>query len=478
VVRVLNFIAKFPASPTGETENLDKNGMKGQITLEIIISLFILVISISTAIIVSFGGQSMTLDTQLSNQALYLSRQGLETYRSLSKQNFNSLTSSSSTQDIYLKEIIVQNIGSSTKKITSRISWKTEPSRPQKIELTTYLTDWKIVPPIGSSCSNGPLTGDWSHPRVLASVDIGSGNQGTDVAVLFPYVYVSSIASQSSKPDLIVFNVSSSTHPTIVKSIDIGSDGINSIFIKGNYLYAASPNVNKELIIFDISNPTSTKEVGSYNVSGSADGLSITVFGNTAALGLAGSSGKEIYFINVANPSSTSFISSYEVGGNVNDFALSNQYLYAVSSDASNDIMTFDITTSSSPLYVSTYNLRDGTEDISVSYQPPGTLFVGNLNNLIVPVDVTDPLHMSAYPNFQTGGSVKDLFCFVGNLTFLATTNSNKEFMIINTANPAAISEYASLNFPQEASGIAFNNNIVYISLRSNDGLRIITSSP
>jgi hypothetical protein len=455
--------------------------LRGQSALEIIIAMAIIVISISTVILVIFTNQSVSVSSDLSNSALYKAEEQIENARAVARGNFNSLNSTSSIDGMFTKELIVSKVSTYQKKVTSRISWQTDVLHPQKIELVTYVTDWLNVPPPGSNCSAGPLSGNWAQPRILGSGDIGSvgsGNQGTGVAVAFPYAYVSGVASSASKPDIFVFDVSNSASPTLVSSLDVGSGGINSIFLKGNYLYAASPNDNKELIIFDVSIPTNIREVGSLNLSGSYDGLSVIAFGNTVALGRAGNSGKELYFINVTSPSSPSIISSYEVGDNVNGFALSNKYLYLVSKDADNDLWVFDITNPSSPSLVSTYNIRDGTEDITVGYQPPGTLFVGNLDNKIVPLDVSDPLNISTYSSFSTGGSVKGLFCVVDNLTFMATTNSTKEFMILNTANPRMISEYASLNFPQVASGIAFKNNLAYLSMRSNDALKIISSSP
>jgi hypothetical protein len=452
--------------------------LKGQSTLEIIIAMAVIVISISTVILVIFTNQSVSISSDLSNSALYKAKEQIENARAVSRGNFDSINSTSSTDGFFTKELIVSKIDAYQKKIISRVSWQTDVWHPQKIELVTYVTDWLDVPVPGSNCSAGPLSGNWAQPRILGSADIGSGNQGTSVAVGFPYVYISGVGSSASKPDIFVFDVSNPAIPRLVKSLDIGSSGINSVFLKWPYLYAASANDSKELIIFSVSDSANITEVGHLDLSGSYDGLSIVAFDDTVALGRAGNSGRELYFINVTNRGSPSVISSYEIGDNVNGFALSNKNLYAISSDADTDLLIFDIINPSYPSLVSTYNIRDGTEDISIGYQPPGTLFVGNLDSKIVPLNVSDPLHVSTYPSFSTGGSVKGLFCVAENLIFMATTNSTKEFMILNTANLSALSEYASLNFPQVASGISFKDNLVYVSLRSNDALRIITSSP
>lgn len=450
----------------------------GQSTLEILIAVAVIAISLSAIAIVISGSQSLSVDTQESNRAVNLARENIESAIASAKNNFSGLVSDSSTQSEFLKETIVQDLDSNTKKITSRVSWSTEANRTQKVELTTLVTKWEIPPPFGSNCAAGVINGDWAHPQVIGSGDLGAGNEGTDVAVSLPYVYVSGTASSASKPDIFVFDVSNPNSPQLVKSLDIGSGGINSIFIKGNYLYAASPNDSKELIIFNISNPSNISQVSSLDLPGNADAIAVTAFGTTTvAIGRSQSSDKELYFINATNPASPAVISSTDFTGAVNDFALSANYLYAVSSAASQDIRTYDITNSLSPSLVSTYDLKDGTEDISISFEPPNNLFVGNLDNKLVAVDASNLQNMSEISSISTGGSVKDTFCVVGNLLFLATTNSNKEFMIIDISNPAVMSEYASLNFPQVASGIDFANNKVFMSVRSNDSLKIITSS-
>jgi len=61
-------------------------------------------------------------------------------------------------------------------------------------------------------------------------------------------------------------------------------------------------------------------------------------------------------------------------------------------------------------------------------------------------------------------------------LAFLATDDPNKELQIWEISNPANINLWASFNFPQVATDIDYEDNFVYVSVRSNDALRIITS--
>jgi hypothetical protein len=73
------------------------------------------------------------------------------------------------------------------------------------------------------------------------------------------------------------------------------------------------------------------------------------------------------------------------------------------------------------------------------------------------------------------GADVNDLR-IRDNLAFLATADSNKEFQVWNISDPTNITLWSSFNFPQVATGIDYEDNVVYVSVRSNDALRIITS--
>jgi len=63
------------ASSDDSTENVSR---KGFITLELMIAIAVMVTSISAVILVAFGNQSLSIDTELAQRALYLAEQKLE----------------------------------------------------------------------------------------------------------------------------------------------------------------------------------------------------------------------------------------------------------------------------------------------------------------------------------------------------------------------------------------------------------------
>ncbi len=468
----------------------------GQSLVEVLVAVSIFLTVIGSVSLVVFGGQSVSVDSENAGQATEYAKEGIEAIKSIRSQNWNSLTDGvygavysggawslqgvSNSNDIFLRELKIGTVDANTKIATSTVKWSTDPGRIQKIELVEKLHNW--TNPAQGSCKIGPLTGNWGLPQVLGSGDLGPGVSGTDVVVKLPYVFMSGTAATANKPDVFAFDVSNPISPMLLDSNDIGANGINSLFVKGNYLYAASPNDSKELIIFNISNPSDILEVASYNLSGSADGLSVYVFGNTAAVGREDSASYELAFFNVSNPASPTLITQIATGGDVNDFAATSDKLYVVSEESDEDIWVYNISDPLNPALITTYDITGETEDLSIFIQEqnnaPVNLLVGNEEDELITIGATSTGNFYVRDRINLLGDVNDIVCVAGDLAFLSTGNSNKEFIIVNVKNLDDITEYASINFPQNGTGIDFADNKVFMSVKSNDALRIITSSP
>ncbi|TAK04690.1 hypothetical protein EPO33_01705 [Patescibacteria group bacterium] len=473
------------------------SGRRGQSSVEVMIALALFVLLTMAAF--TLFGTALSQDA-LSRQrqaAQNLAQEGQEAARQIRNTDWDALavgthglvlngnvwsfSGSEDVQDgIYHRSVVVIAVGDDAREVVVTVQWTSAGGGNAVASATSRLTHWQGLPlPLASNCrSTFSATGDWSNPVVLGSADIGSGNQGTDIAVKLPYAFVSGVAASASKPDLFVFDVSNPAAPTLVTSVDIGSGGINSLSLSGNTLYAASPNDGKELIVFDVTTPTSTASIGSVNMSGSANALSVLASDGWVAVGRAEGSSSEIVIYSVSNPASPVVEASYGISGDINDFAVSATNLYAVSESASQDITTIDMTDPANPSLVGSFDLHDGLADISIAFQDPNTIFTGNVDGKIIVLDSTNPTDMTIVDEYNTQGNVNDILCVVNNLIFAGTTNSNKEFQILNISDLLNITEYASLNFPQMATGVDFADNNIYVSVRSNDALRILTSTP
>lgn len=390
-----------------------------------------------------------------------------------------SLAGTSDTDGIYQRTVEVTTINDLTRQVTVTVAWVNHLGRTEQRSATTLVTDWptEFSAP-SSNCYGETATGDWSNPVVVGSADIGPGNQGTDLVIDYPYVYMSGVAASSAKPDLFVFDVSSPTAPVLIDSLDTGPDGITSLAIGDGFLVAASANNSREFMTIDIGDPTNIAISGISNLSGDTDALAVTLKGDLAFLGREDGGAPEVYVYDVSVPATPSLLATFESSDEVNDFTSSVDYVFAGTADGAKEILVFDVRDPLVPSLLTTYNLSVGNEVESVAYNDPGVLFAGHENGTFTPVDVSDPLVPVEYPTTSVGGSVKDMVCTSQQLVFIGTTNSNKEFMVLDITDLNAVAEYASLNFPQVVGGIDFAANMVFAAVRSNDALRIITSSP
>ncbi len=464
--------------------------------MEIVVSLGIFAVAMAASYQVFFGGQTLSEDSLNFELAMNYAQEGAEATRSIRDRNWAELISGdhglefngyewmfgsssvSDGRDIFTRTVSIYVESENERVATTTVTWLAR-GNTQKVELVEKLTNWEY--PLSSSCKTFPLSGNWTLPQTIGTGDLGAGNEGTDIAVQLPYVFMSGKASSSSKPDIFVFDVSTPTMPVLVASLDVGSGGLNSLHVSGNYLYAASDNDNQELVIFDITTPVSISKVGSLGLTGSSNALSVTSFGNTVAIGRTDSASNEIAFIDVTNPANPSVISQVATGGDVYDFAASSDRLFAVSKESDFDIFVFDISSPATPILINTHDIDGTTEDLSIFVHYKGgnrNLLVGNEEDEVVLLGATTTAQMYVRDRLTTGGYVNDIVCAVGDLAFLATSNSTKEFLIVNVASPDNISEYGSLNYPQVGTGIDFAENMVFMSVRSNDALRIITSTP
>ena len=453
---------------------------RGQSTLEILVALSVLIISVSAAIAVFFSNQLAAEFSSRQHQALQLAEQGLEIAKAKAVDSFDSLASSTSSFDVFQKEIIVEDIDFYTKKVTSRVSWLIDSSRQSNVSLTTVLTNWRAIEPDDGTGPGSPPAGDWMNPMTAGTIDLGPGNEGTDLAVKDEVVFITAKASDNKKKDLLSINVSNISSPVKIGEINTGY-GLNSIFVLGNYAYVVQAKTSNQFQIVNISEPASMSLISETTLSGAGkQGLSIAVKDEFAFIGTEKSSGSEFYVFNVSNPVSPQLVKSIELGANVQDVHVFNDRVYLATNSTSSEAVIFDIINPVNPVQLASFDCSavcsDSTQGLSVFPATYNTLFLGTNFGLEV-VDTENLSSLSRQGGYASGGSVNDVYA-IDYLAFLATSNSNTEFQVINISNLNNPHIYSSFNFPQMATGIAYRNNVVYTSVRSNDALRIITSSP
>lgn len=479
--------------------SLNLNNKKGFSIMEILIAVALFTISISLTITMVSDSQNVVVNRENNVIAKNLSQEGLSGASVIIKNNWygiadgqyglswaNNIWNLSGTQDtqsIFTRKITVVTIQNGERSIKSTITWQETPLRPQeKVELTTILTNWVNVANTGGDDGGSGVSGNWRNPRTLGSVDLGPGNSATDLDVKNKIVYLSATASSEAKPDFYIVNATDGQNPFIVSSLNTGS-GLNAIDTAGNYAYVANSDVDSQLQIIDVTSITNPSFIKSFKLSGvsgiGAIGNSIFYSFKKIYIGTKKATGSEFHIVDVSNPNNPTELGSFEINYDVNSIVVANNKAYIATGNTSKELTILDVSNPSNITELGSLNASGSTAGRSI-FLSNASVFLGkdaDTNSLII-ANISNPssITQTSSTNLSSQG-VNDIN-MRDNLAFIGTTDPNKEFQVWDISNLSVPSLWATFNFPQLVSGIDYEDNFVYVSVRSNDALRIITSSP
>lgn len=468
--------------------------------LEMLIAVSVLTLGISAVIMLVFANQRLRLESGTSGEALYKAKTGLENARASSTVDFIGIVSTATTTDaIYAKKLDVANFTACRKEITSNITWSTEKMRAQKIELKTDVTDTAGSLALGGDCATDPSVGGWTAPTTLGSLDPGTG-KATGIDVMNKIVFLSTEDPSPAKEDFFVIDATDGQNPVTLAAINTGPS-LNAVDAARDpatgklFAYVANNATSSQLQIIDATVLTSPTLIGTADLQPAplgtnSEGRSIFYYDKKVYMGTAylpsvapNPPRPEFHIIDVSNPALPFELGSYDISHNVNAIAVGGDYAYLATSDDTGEVWVLDISNPASPAFVSTFDAA-GAEDGTSVHLVGTTLYFGRKQTPssrpdFYILDVTTPTAISALgsKNLSMDPSIAQVngIYVIAGFAFLATGDSNEEFQVLNISNPASIpSPIATYNFPEEAMGIDFENNIVYAAVRSNDSLRII----
>ncbi len=463
--------------------------------VEIIVAFAILTLTMTAVIIVSFGNETMATDTATSGEALYKASSNLEETRASALLSFGSLVNSTTTDDIYTKEIVVNLLTNYVQQITSRVEWNTDSSRSHKVELSTFAVDIKNANQ-GDTC-DVVLSGDWTRPQVMNvgnALDLGSGNMATDIDVLQGKVYITANSTKTSDKDFFVVDVADPVHPSIVGSLNTGP-GLSAVTVVGNYAYVANQSSaisSGQLQIINISNQQSPTLLTTYklpSVSGTAGvGNSIFYYQSKIYLGTLKATGPEFHIIDVSNPAAPLEIGSWEVNSLVGAIYVSRgvAYLGTPSPSTGADTGQLKILDVSNPTNVvslgSFTSPVTSTQSGQSMYLLGHTLYFGRSGTTLFTshkfftLDISTPSTVVDRGSKDIGSSINDMIVRTGR-AFLVTTDALKEFQVWDVHDPQNTTLTTSLDLPASASAMDCEGSTMYVALSSNNALQIIQGS-
>jgi len=474
----------------------------GFATLELLIAFVILVIVLTTVITFIFSSQSISVDSQTNNEALYKAKQYLEEARALGRKNFFALADIGAiSEDIYTKTLKVNWTDDYVKEITSRIAWNTELQRPQQVELTTMIASRENALR-GDTCDPQLSADEWKNPQVLGYVDFPSNEGATDMDTRLKKVYLTTNPSAAAKPDLYIIDVSKPTNPKIIGEINTGNgleavkvikyDGSLCETCKGKiYAYVANRSINAQLQIIDVTDPQNISLVANFkipNVTGTGYGKSIFYKDGFIYLGLYKTTGLEFNIIDVSNPLSPQYVAGWELNATVNDIIVKDNniaYLAITQPNPPTDKKNFIILDISNPANIQEIASFSPQTTLTQSgnslFLDGDTLYLGrtdgancsNCHELYV-LDVSNPSSILVKGSKKIDSTITAM-TLRENYLFMMTDAANEGFQIWDVSDPLNITKYVGKNIAQKSTG-AFDceGNLMYVGQESNRALQII----
>ena len=474
---------------------------KGMSVLEVLIAIAVITLSISASIMLVFSNQSITLDTDSASEALYKAKTQLEEARAKAQENFIGLkNNSSTTENIYTKQLSVTDLTPCLKRAMSKVSWATEVLRPQTLELTTDVAGIKEAMKIGDGCSDVTLE-DWLNPQTYDSQDlIPGGNSGTDVDVIKingrKYAFVTSFINNDAKDDFWVFDLE--VYPTpIISKLNTGY-GLNALDIVRDpntnkfYAYVAHASSSAQLQVIDVTDPYKPilkKEVSLPGVGGSyPEGREVFYYDNHVYVGTRETAGNEFHIFDVTVRDNPVWRGSREINHSVNKISVSGNNAYLATTGNQNELVVLDISDPAliTPSFPGVGNPEPWRFDAAGDADGTAVFSIGNKvylgrerstsNPDIYILDVSTPSNPSVInsKNLNLNPSTASVIDIVvnNNFMFLGTSDSNREFQVWKLTNLSNVWSY--FNFPQAAVGLDFLDEKIYAAVKSNDALHII----
>lgn len=449
----------------------------GQLSLELIMAMTLLAIGLTSIITVHFSNQSIFLDSRLNSRALYMARSDMESARALGRQDLGLLSGSSSVEGIYTRELTVEDTGTFSRIVTSKVSWQASPLRTLDVTLLTEIADWEALEEVGGG---GGLIGDWANPVTASERDLGPNNEGTDVDVDGNYLYVTAAPSgagggpQGPRNDFYIYRIVDPFNPSFISSIDTGQ-GLVSLSVDDGYAYAASLDGLAQLQIIGGLPASPALVSASTMVDNSSSGSVVFARDDYVFLGSKSSgTGAELQIFSVSSKSSPSIVGTIEIGADVSDIYVYKDRLYVTTPQNNAQVLIYDISSISDPELLATYSNGVNSGGYAIFPINYSTLFVG-IGNTVYVLDTRDLSNIQVHGQYNAGGAIIDLYVR-DYLAFAGVSNANREMQIINISDYTSPYLHSYINFPQVVTGIDYQDNFVYSSVRSNNGVRIITS--
>jgi Tfp pilus assembly protein PilV len=481
---------------------------EGFSTIEMLIAFVILIVTLVSVVQVTFGNQSVAVDSQTSDEAIFLAQKYLEDARaSRSHDDFLSIVSVSSTpipNNIFTRQTKVLDISPCAKQVTSLITWQ-QSLRTLSTSMTTLLTDPTEAIALGSDCASSPPTGGWNPPELFASDTISPGKFDTvdvlqKIAYLgsdvLPHLYIADarnayLGQNKTDPMMVSFaNNFNFDGNTIDEINDI--DTYKDLSTGKVYAFTATASATAQFNVIDVTdihNPVlvaKRKLAGITATDSTAWGWRTYYYNKRLYITSRETAGPELHIFDVSDPANPTEIGSKELNTTVNDFTVREDIAYFANQSDLRELLVYDVSDPSLVLEIVGARIDlPGNQNGESVFLLGNKLYFGRQETSSGPefyiLDASDPrsaiggLPVVGQYNLNkdvTGIRVNSKFAFIAS-----RDDSSGGFKVLDISNPLNIQPiYLTFNFGNKLRDMDYGDDFVYAVGNSTPNFQILYS--
>ena len=218
--------------------------------------------------------------------------------------------------------------------------------------------------------------------RTLSACVTGSFPEGWYVTAYGNRLYLTT--RETAGPELHVFDISTPSAPS---ELSVGSapckgfemnDTVEQFVVRDQvvngvtkrFFFAATDQNNKELRIFDMTNPLAISETSNVDLSGNQDGASVYLSGQKLYFGRLSATGSELFVYDTSNPLSTlPLLGSKDIGADVLGIRVAGYLAFVATGKTNQEFQVWNVGTLSNITSVAIYNFGNVVGS-GVDYEP------------------------------------------------------------------------------------------------------------
>jgi len=187
---------------------------------------------------------------------------------------------------------------------------------------------------------------------------------GQSIFYASPYVYVG--AGSASGPEFHIVNVGTPDSPVSAGYLEIGS-AVNAIAVQNRKAYLGTSDVNEEIKIIDVSDPALPTQIGGYNIPSNGAAVALVLQGDTLFVTRNSNSDKELFVFNVSDPDAVQSLGSKEFTADVPGLEVQNCLAFIGSTNSNKEFQVHNVDDPGDIEEWSSFNFPQVVTDIDYS---------------------------------------------------------------------------------------------------------------